>query len=187
MHIILGATGHIGSAVAQCWLERHEPITLVLHKPDRASEWQQRGARTVVADVHDTAALHDISRTGQRLLPLNPSAAPSTAAAAEERKSLAFSLAALPESGLRKIVAESTYGAQPGDSVGDMGVLYAMEQGLAAQPIPASIIRAACHMSNWEMGLVSARQGGKVHSLYPADCKLPMLAPPTLRKWPPAS
>jgi uncharacterized protein YbjT (DUF2867 family) len=163
--------------LAQLLLDRKEPVTLVLHSSDKAWEWQQRGARTEVADVHDTEALHAVFRQGQRLFLLNPPAAPATDTAREERKSVASILAALNGSGLRKIVAESTYGAQPGGSVGDLGVLYELEQGLAAQPIPASLIRAAYYFSNWDTALASARKDGQVMSLFPADFALPMVAP----------
>jgi uncharacterized protein YbjT (DUF2867 family) len=177
MHIILGATGHIGSALAQLLLTQAQPVTLVLHTAKHEKEWQQRGARTVVADVHDTDTLRRIFQTGQRLFLLNPPAAPTTDTAAEERKSAASIVAALEGSGLKKIVAESTYGAQPGNQVGDLGVLYELEQALAAQPIPASIIRAAYYFSNWDSALATAQQDGNIMSLFPADFKLPMVAP----------
>ncbi|MBC8082467.1 MAG: NmrA family NAD(P)-binding protein, partial [Hymenobacter sp.] len=180
MHIILGATGHIGSALAQILLDRHQPVTMVLHRPDHAAHWQRKGARIAVADVHDTQALRAIFQQGQCLFLLNPPAAPATDTAAEERKSLASILAALADSGLDKIVAESTYGAQPSDQVGDLGVLYEMEQALAAQSIPASIIRAAYYLSNWDAALATAQQEGKIMSLFPADFKLPMVAPPDI-------
>ncbi|MGX9115292.1 hypothetical protein ACWTU6_01150 [Mesorhizobium sp. BHbsci] len=51
---------------------------------------------------------------------------------------------------MRKIVAQSTYGARPGDRCGDLNILYELEQQLRGQPIPASIIRAAYYMSNWD-------------------------------------
>lgn len=177
MHIILGATGHIGSALAQLLLDRHEPVTLVLHSSDKAGEWQRRGAHTAVADVHDVDALRRVFQLGQRLFLLNPPAPPTTDTAAEERKSVASIVAALHGSGLKKIVAESTYGAQPGDQVGDLGVLYELEQALAAQPIPASIIRAAYYFSNWDAALATARKDGHIMSLFPADFLLPMVAP----------
>lgn len=177
MHIILGATGHIGSALAQLLLDRHEPVTLVLHSPGKAAAWQRRGARTEVTDIHDVEALRRVFQLGQRLFLLNPPAPPITDAAAEERKSAASIVAALDGSGLKKIVAESTYGAQPGDRVGDLGVLYELEQALAAQPIPASIIRAAYYFSNWDAALATARKDGKIMSLFPADFPLPMVAP----------
>jgi uncharacterized protein YbjT (DUF2867 family) len=78
---------------------------------------------------------------------------------------------------LEKIVAESTYGAKPGRRLGDLGVLYEMEQALAAQSIPATIIRAAYFMSNWGTSLQSAHKRGLIQTFYPEDFKLPMVAP----------
>jgi len=76
-----------------------------------------------------------------------------------------------------KVVAQSTYGAQPGKHVGDLGVLYEMEQALRSMPLPVSTIRAAYFMSNWDMSLQTARQDGVVHTFYPPDLKLPMVSP----------
>ena len=74
-------------------------------------------------------------------------------------------------------MAESTYGAQPGEGLGDLGVLYEMEQELAGKDLSVSIIRAAYYMSNWDMALSTARQEGVVHTLYPVDLRLPMVSP----------
>lgn len=177
MHIILGASGHVGSAVAQALLDQGEAVTAVMHDPRKARDWQNKGARTAVVDVHDAGALRRVLREGRRLFLLNPPASPATDTVAEERRSLASILAALADSGLEMIVAESTYGAQPGVRLGDLGVLYEMEQALAAQPIPATIIRAAYYMSNWDAALSTAREHGQVMALYPPGFKLPMVAP----------
>lgn len=177
MNIILGATGHVGSAVANTLLKQGEPIIIITHDSQKASEWEQKGAQAAVVDVHDGDGLKRIFRQGKRLFLLNPPAAPSTDIVAEERKNITAILGALDGSGLEKIVAESTYGAQSGDLIGDLGVLYKMEQGLARMSIPTTIIRAAYYMSNWDASLQTAQQEGKVHALYPADFKLPMVAP----------
>jgi len=134
MHIILGATGHIGSALVQHLLLQDEPVLAVLHDPAKASAWQRQGAQTAVADVHNVKALRQVFQQGHRLFLLNPSAAPATDTATTERQSVASILQALEGSGLEKIVAESTYGAQPGQQLGDLGVLYELEQ----QFLPAS-------------------------------------------------
>lgn len=177
MHIILGASGHIGSALAQTLLKQHEAVLAVLHDEKKAADWQQKGAATAVVDVRDTEALRQVFRQGKRLFLLNPPASPTTDTVTEERNTLVSILAALPDSGLEKIVAESTYGAQPGEQLGDLAVLYEMEQALQAQPIPVSIIRAAYYMSNWDTALETARKEGIVHTLYPVDFQLPMVAP----------
>jgi uncharacterized protein YbjT (DUF2867 family) len=180
MYIILGATGHVGSAVAQSLLDKNEPVTVVLHDAKKGADWQQKGASVAVVDVHDTDKLQAVFQQGKRLFVLNPPAPITTDTVLEERRSVASILAALPGSKLEKIVVESTYGAQPGDRVGDLGVLYELERGLIQTGIPTRIIRAAYYMSNWDMALVTARQTGQVHTLYPAEFKLPMVAPQDL-------
>jgi uncharacterized protein YbjT (DUF2867 family) len=177
MHIILGGTGNIGSAVTRALLKRHEPVLVVTRAPSKAEGLRQDGAHVAVADVHDTETLRDIFRQGRRLFLLNPPAAPSSDTTAEERRSLAAILSAINGAGLEKIVAESTYGAQPGERIGDLGVLYEMEQALTSQSISTTIIRAAYYMSNWRASLQAAREQGVVQTLYPGDFKLPMVAP----------
>ncbi|HIK17459.1 MAG TPA: NmrA family NAD(P)-binding protein [Leptolyngbyaceae cyanobacterium M33_DOE_097] len=177
MHIILGGTGNVGSAVARALLKRREPVLVITRDPSKAERFHRDGAHVAVADVHDTETLRDIFRQGRRLFLLNPPAAPSSDTTAEERRSLAAILSAINGAGLEKIVAESTYGAKPGERIGDLGVLYEMEQALAAQPIPTTIIRAAYYMSNWHASLQTAREQGVVQTLFPEDFKLPMVAP----------
>lgn len=177
MYVILGSTGHIGSALTALLLERGEAVTAVTRDWKKADEWRRRGAEAAAVDVNDTAALRDVLRRGKRAFLLNPPADPSTDTVVEERRTAASILAALDGSGLEKVVAESTYGAQPGNRIGDLGVLYEMEQALGAQTVPSSVIRGAYYMSNWDHALATARDEGKVYSLYPADFRLPMVAP----------
>jgi uncharacterized protein YbjT (DUF2867 family) len=182
MHIILGGTGHVGSALAEELLARGEPITIVTRDASKKAVLERTGARVAVADVHDADALRRVFRTGERLFLLNPPAPPSSDTEAEERRSLTSILSAIEGSGLKKIVAESTQGAQriePGRG-GDLGTLFEMEQALAAQPIPSSIIRAAYYMSNWDGFLESAARDGVIYSFFPADFTLPMVAPKDL-------
>jgi uncharacterized protein YbjT (DUF2867 family) len=180
MHIILGGTGNVGSAVAKSLLKRHESVIVVTHDPSKATALRQEGAEVAIVDVHDVDALRDVFRQGRRLFLLNPPAAPSADTVAEERRSLAAILSAIDGAGLEKIVAESTYGASPGDRLGDLGVLYEMEQALSVQPVPATIIRAAYYMSNWGASLQVARERGAIQTFYPKDFKLPMVAPADL-------
>lgn len=177
MHIILGATGHIGSALSRLLLERGEPVTVVTRSEDKRAEWEKRGARVAVLDVADVGALQRVLAQGKRAFLLNPPAPPSTDTVAEERKTVQAILAALQGAELECVVAQSTYGAQPGEAIGDLGVLYELEQGLAAQAIPAAIIRGAYYMSNWDMSLDAARSDGRLDTLFPAELVLPMVAP----------
>jgi uncharacterized protein YbjT (DUF2867 family) len=140
MHIILGGTGHIGSSLASALLERGEVVTVVGRTPSKAHDLQRRGINFAAVDVNDTKELHRIIKQGKRLFVLNPPAAPSTDTDVQERKNLSSILQALDGVALEKIVAESTYGAQPGNHIGDLGVLYEMEQSLTARSVPVTII-----------------------------------------------
>ncbi|CAN7361302.1 NmrA family NAD(P)-binding protein [Polaromonas sp. LjRoot131] len=186
MHIILGGTGHVGSALVKRLVDAGEPVTLVTHDPDKSGragkakhEVPQR-AKVALADVHDVPALRKVFQQGTRLFLLNPPAAPATDTDAEERATAKSIIEALQGTRLEKIVAESTYGAQPVERAGDLGILYDMEKALEAQAIPFSVIRAAYYMSNWDASLKTARDEGVIDSMYPADFKLPMVAPQDL-------
>ncbi|QNA85938.1 NAD(P)H-binding protein [Sphingomonas sp. So64.6b] len=180
MHIILGGTGHVGSAAAKALLARGEPVTIVAREEAKAEDLKRAGAKVAVADVLDTDALHRVLATGTRAFLLNPPADPKTDTDAQEKRTIAAILTALDGAGLDKIVAHSTYGAQAGDRLGDLNTLYALEQGVKAQAIPAAIIRAAYYFSNWDAALETARADGVVHTMYPVDFELPMVAPQDL-------
>jgi uncharacterized protein YbjT (DUF2867 family) len=167
MYIVLGTTGHVGSAVARGLVAAGEQVTVVTRDASKTADWQQQGATVAVVDLHEVDHLRRVLQQGQRLFVLNPPAPPATDTAVEERRTVAAILAALPGSGIEKIVAESTYGAQPGGNLGDLGVLYELEQGLLASGIPTTILRAAYYMSNWEASLATAQQQGQVPTLYP--------------------
>lgn len=179
MFIVIGANGRVGSAVASTLLNASRPVTAVIHGDD--ADWRKRGARTAVVDVRNTDDLRAVFRTGTRAFLLNPNADVSTDTDREEHATVRSIVAALEGSGLEKVVAASTYGAQPGERCGDLNVLYDFEQALAAQPIPATIQRGAYYMSNWD-DLLDAAKGGVLPTMLSADMKVPMVAPADLGK-----
>ncbi|ATY32803.1 NmrA family NAD(P)-binding protein [Sphingomonas psychrotolerans] len=180
MHIILGGTGHVGSAVAETLLAKGEPVTVVGHDPAKAATWEAKGATFAAVDLYDVKALHAVLRTGRRAFLLNPPAAITGDTDAEERRTIAAILAAVAGSGLEKLVGESTYGARPGERCGDLNTLWELEQGLAAQPVPYAINRGAYYFSNWAMNLQEVREDGVLRTMFDADFELPMVAPEDL-------
>jgi uncharacterized protein YbjT (DUF2867 family) len=180
MHIVLGATGHVGTALIDALLARGEQVTMVVRNRTKARPFETRGARVELADVHDVDALRRAYQLGDRLFMLNPPADPSTDTQAQERETVANMLRALQGSGIKKVVAESTFGARPGELIGDLNVLYEMEQGLERSGIPLSVIRGAYYMSNWDPSVEMARTEGVVRTFFPIDLKIPMVAPKDL-------
>src|SRR5687768_17957254 len=115
MHIITGATGHIGSAVAETLLNNGEKVLIITRNEEKGEEWKQKGAEVAIVDVNDSKALHEVFKRGKRVFLLNPPAPPDTDVVAEERKTLQSMLRALQNTSIEKVVAESTYGAHPGE------------------------------------------------------------------------
>ncbi|ACG72307.1 NmrA family protein [Anaeromyxobacter sp. K] len=177
MHVVLGATGRVGSAVAAALLDRGERVTVVTRDPRRAEPLARRGASVAAADVRDADALRAVLRGAQRAFLLMPPADPATDTVAEERRTTAAIARAVECAGLEKVVVQSTYGAQPGDGLGDLGVLYALEQAVAATGVPTCVVRGAYFMSNWDFALETAREAGVLPSFFPAELALPMVAP----------
>lgn len=182
MYIVMGATGHVGSAVAESLLARGERVGIVTHEPDHADSWRDTRVEIFEADVNDVSSLRAAFRRGRRAFLLNPPADISTDTDLVERRTAANILAALDGSGLEKVVAESTAGAQSGDRIGDLNVLWELEEGLRAQAIPAAINRAPYYFSNWDEQFDAVRETGKLRTMYPADLPLPMAAPRDLGK-----
>ena len=177
MYIVLGGTGHAGSALVEALLSRGERVTLVARDRAKARGLEALGARVVIADIRDVDALRQAYRQGERLYMLNPPADPSTDTQARERETISSMLRALEGSGIKKVVAHSTSGARPGELMGDLNVLYEMEQGLKRTGIPTSVLRATYYMSNWDRALDMAKDQGVLRTFFPADLKIPMVAP----------
>ncbi|MDR7115547.1 NAD(P)H-binding protein [Caulobacter sp. BE254] len=184
MHVVMGATGHVGSACLENLLAANAPVLAVTHSRDKAEELEARGVKSAVVDVHDPDALRAVFKQGRRAFLLNPPADPSTDTDAEELATVRSILAALDGSGLEKVVAESTMGAYAGEALkprtGDSSVLWALEKGLAAQRIPAAINRAAYYLSNFDMQVADIRKTGQLQTTIPLDFHLPMVAPTDL-------
>lgn len=180
MHIITGGTGRVGSALANALLRKGEKVTIISRSSKSAKEWMSKGAQIAVADIYDTATLHEIFKKGRSIFILNPPADPMTDTPLQERKTAASLVEALKNSNVEKVVVESTLGAQPGYSIGDFGVLYELEQKVAKLSYLYSIIRPAYYMSNWVEQLPVIKENGELISFYPADLKFPMVAPPDI-------
>ncbi len=182
MHVIMGGTGHVGSAAADVLLRRGQAVTIVTRDAGSAREWRAKGASIAEAAVEDVAALRAAFQLGRRAFLLNPPAAVTTDTDVVERRTIACILAALEGSGLEKVVAASTSGAQPGDRIGDLSTLWELEEGLRRQSIPAAVNRGAYYLSNWDGQLNTIRTTGQLSTLFDIDQAIPMVSPRDLGK-----
>lgn len=180
MHIIMGGTGHVGSETAKALLQAGEAVGIITRDAGGADALRDAGAEIIEANVDDVASLRAAFRRGRGAFLLNPPSDTSKDSDTIERRQVANILAALDGSGLEKLVAESVGAARAGDRIGDLSVLWELQEGLAKQPIPASINGAGYYLSNWDAQLESVRKTGRLATMFPAHLKLPLVAPADL-------
>ena len=97
MYVVMGATGHVGAAVADALLAGGEDVMILTRRPERADRWRDKGASVATADVEDVASLRAAFRLGRRAFLLNPPADIAGDTDATERRTIANILAALDE------------------------------------------------------------------------------------------
>src|ERR1700686_2248007 len=173
MYVILGATGHTGSIVADFLLSKGRKVRVVGRDAARLQRFVRKGAEAFMADVSDAAALTKAFggvRAAYLMLP------PITSREDQERESDAIAKAA-KESGLRYAVHLSSYGAQVPEGTGPVTGLHSSEQKLnAISGLNVLHLRAAYFMEN-NLAAIGMIQGMGIlgHALLP-DLKVPMAA-----------
>jgi uncharacterized protein YbjT (DUF2867 family) len=180
MIVVMGGTGNVGRGVVAELLRREEHVGIVTRNPDSVPPGIAARVDVIVADAAEPAQLQRAFRRATRAFLLNPPADVAADTDAVEQASADAIVLALDGSGLEKVVAASTYGAQPGDRIGDLGVLWNFEEDLRSQPIPAAIDRGAYYMTNWDDQLESIRTEGVMSTMLPADATIPMVDPSDL-------
>lgn len=177
MFIIMGGTGHIGRHLVSRLRADKYPVTVVTRSVERAETMQLGGAAIAAVDIRDHRALHEVFCRGKRLYVLNPPGNPMGDSDDEERATIASIGKALRKTDFEKIVVQSTYGAQKGEGIGDLGNLYELEQQVCECCERTTVLRAAFYMSNWQSSLHEARMDNVITSVYPSSLTMPMVAP----------
>jgi len=178
-YVVIGATGHIGRVLARTLLEKNQKVIAVAHDAAKGEWLKSAGADVAILDVRDAQALRVVLRRARRAFLLNPPAAVNTETDVEETRTAASIADAVRGSGLDKVLIESTYGARPGNATGDLSVLWNFERSVASAEIPMAVNRGAYYFSNLDMLLEEAR-AGSITTMFPANLKIPMVAPADL-------
>lgn len=102
MHIILGETGHIGSALADTLINKGQQVIIISRDEKKKQQWINEGAQFSVLDILDVNALQQVFNQGERLFLLNSPAISSTDTVAQGKKTLSAILETLNRSGIKK-------------------------------------------------------------------------------------
>ncbi|MGH9642794.1 MAG: NmrA family NAD(P)-binding protein [Terriglobales bacterium] len=177
MFVVLGASGHTGRVVARDLLERGQKVRVVGRSADRLQSFAGKGAEVFVADASDAPALSKAFRGADAayvLIPPNPTS--NNYRAYQDRISDAIA-SAVQNSGIKRVVALSSIGADKPSGTGPVVGLYNLEQKLK-QIEGANVLhlRAGYFMENTLPQVAVVRMMGSVAGPIRPDLKLQMIA-----------
>jgi uncharacterized protein YbjT (DUF2867 family) len=160
MHVVFGATGNTGSAVATALLDAAQAVRVVVRVAQRAAAWPARGAEVVAADLADWPSVARAFAGAAAAYVLNPPAycEPDLFERAER---VAASIArAARAARLPRRVVLSSMGAHLGAGSGIIATNRRFEQVLVDAARAVTFVRPAYFMQNWSwVADVAARDG----------------------------
>jgi len=177
MYVVIGATGHTGSIVAEKLLAKREKVRAVGRDARKLDRLKQQGAEAFIGDVTDAnsmARAFSGAEAGYLMVPPNMSS-PNVLAHAERVNDALAS--ALEKNGVRYAVVLSSIGADKADKTGPVVGLRSLEEKLEAVPgLNAIFLRAGYFVENIlpQVGLI--QQLGKMAGPVRSDLALPMIA-----------
>ncbi len=173
MYVILGASGHTGSIIADFLLSKGEKVRVLGRDPGRLERFVRNGATAFTANVSDAAVLAKAfsgARAAYLMLP------PVSSREDQERQSDAIAKA-VKESDLRYAVHLSSYGAHVPEGTGPIAGLHSSEQKLnAIRGLNVLHLRAAYFMENNLVAIGMIHGMGMLGGALLPDLKLPMIA-----------
>jgi uncharacterized protein YbjT (DUF2867 family) len=173
MYVILGASGHTGSIIANSLLLKGEKVRVMGRDVGRLERFVRKGAEAVTANVSDATALTKAFSGADAAYLMLP---PISSREDQERQSDAIAKA-VKESGLGYAVHLSSYGAHVPEGTGPVAGLHSSEQKLnAISGLNVLHLRAALFMENNLAAIGMIHGMGIVGNALLPDLKVPMIA-----------
>ena len=130
MHVIMGATGNIGSRLASILLDKGETVRVIGRSSERLKPLLDQGAEAAVGDVSDAAFLTDAFKGADAVFALIPPNYAADDFRAEYYAIGANIVTAIQESGVGHVVFLSSIGADLPEKTGAIKGLRDVEQRL---------------------------------------------------------
>ncbi|HQR15995.1 MAG TPA: NAD(P)H-binding protein [Nitrospira sp.] len=176
MLVVLGATGHTGSVVAETVLARKQPVRVVVRSADNGTSWAAKGAEVAVASLDDQAALTRALHGASGVYLLIPPNYGAASWLAEQRQRVDQTAEAVKASGIAHVLLLSSIGAHLPDGTGPIRAARYGEQRLTAVAPNVTILRPGYFMENWASGIGIAKEQGLLPSFIPPQMSIPMIS-----------
>jgi len=177
MHVILGASGQVGSAIVTQLIEKGESVKGVVRDEKKAGKLEKTGAAVAVADVSDLPALVAAFQDGSTLFALTPESGHERNVIGETKDILENYRKALASSPIKKVVGLSSIGAQYETGTGNLVMSYLLEHAFTGMPLKQLFVRPAYYFSNWMMYLGTVIDNGTLPTFFPPELSIPMVSP----------
>ena len=175
-YVVAGATGHVGSVVAQTLLDSGRKVRVIVRDTHKAERWKKRGAHVGQVDlsnVHDL--LNGLRGTEAAFLILPPFPPNTTGVRGKAKKMIDAMVHAISGTDVKHVVFLSSVGAQHAEGTGPVVLLHDAEQELRTLKTPVTFLRPCYFMENWAPALPDAKEG-LLNTFLPADMKWPQIA-----------
>jgi len=177
MYVVIGATGHTGSVVAEKLLAKGEKVRVVGRDARRLERLKVKGAEAFVADVTDASAMARAFSGAEAVYVMVPPNISSPNVRSYQEHVNDVLARALQNNGVRHAVVLSSIGADKLDRTGPVLGLHTLEQLLEAiASLNVLFLRAGYFMENIlpQAGVIQSlgNMAGPVRS----DLALPMIA-----------
>lgn len=176
MNIILGASGQIGSMLADNILKKGEPVRAVVRSSLKVRELKKKGAEVVTSDYFNVEDLKKAFHGGDSVFLITPENPRCENFLKETEIILNNFREAVLSSGITKIVGLSSIGAHNESGTGNLVASYMLEHIFSDIDIEQTYVRPTYYFSNW-LGYVELNKHGILPTFFPPEMELPMIAP----------
>lgn len=166
MFVIIGATGQVGRNIAQCLLEKQQPVRIIVRNPDKAKILSELGAMIHVGDIDRPSDVQNGFKGADVVFLLDPPAYHEPNVEEITRRRLDTLKAAIIQNGVKKIVVLTSGGIHRHDiDIGNLRLAQIWEDGLRDLNIPVTSLRPTWFMENWIPAIGMAKKSGRFPSM----------------------
>lgn len=177
MFVIMGASGHIGGGLAAGLLKKGHNVRVVGRSAERLQSLVDQGATACIGDQLDADFLHKAFTGATAAFVMIP---PNYAVAdfrAWQKLAAEAITKALAGSGVKRVIALSSVGADLPSGTGPIVGVHYLEQGLNGLPgVELTHLRPAYFIENTLSSIGLIKHAGIMASTTPADLAMPMIA-----------
>ncbi len=176
MFVVVGATGHTGSAVVETLLSKKKPVRIVVRSADKGAAWKAKGADVAVASLDDVPALIKVFEGSTGIYLMVPPNYGATAWLSDQQARMDRAAEAVKKSGVSHVVYLSSIGGQLPNGTGPIRAVHYGEGKLADAAKHLTILRPPSFMENWAPVIGMAKAQGVLPTFVAPQAKIPTIS-----------